>query len=249
MTISVLIIARNEEKKIKKCLSSLNFADEIVVILDRSTDKTLAICKKFSNKVFSGGWVCEGERRNFGIKKCSSEWIFEIEADEVVTKSLAIEVKKKIKLNKYDYFYVPLINHIYSNPIKHGWMACLAPDGKFCIFKKSSKLWHEGLVHPSYSLKGQKGPMFENCINHFMSKDISELLIRFNRNSSLHSIELKNKNKNFEKYFSFRKVFSRFIKSFFLRKGYKEGALGLLICILNSIYPMVSAIKSKEHKP
>ena len=58
MTISVLIIARNEEKKIKKCLSSLNFADEIVVILDRSTDKTLAIGKKFSNKVFSGGWVC-----------------------------------------------------------------------------------------------------------------------------------------------------------------------------------------------
>ncbi|MAI29219.1 MAG: glycosyltransferase family 2 protein [Pelagibacteraceae bacterium TMED124] len=245
MTISALIVARNEDEKIEKCLSSLNFVDEIVVILDRSTDKTLKICRKFSNRIFSGKWTCEGERRNFGIEKCSSEWIFEIDADEIVTKSLAMEVKKKIKLNKYDYFYIPLMNHIYFEPVKYGWMACLAPDGKFCVFKKKNKLWHKGLVHPSYSLKGEKGPMLENYINHFMSKDITELLNRFNRNSSLHAIELKNKN-NFKKYISFRKIFSRFIKSFFFRKGYKEGKLGFLICILNAIYPIVSVIKSKE---
>ena len=244
MTISALIVARNEENKIEKCLSSLSFVDEIVVILDRSTDNTFKICKKFSNKIFSGKWKCEGQRRNFGIKKCSSEWIFEIDADEIITKSLALEIKKKVKLNKYHYFYVPLMNHVYLKPIEFGWMACLAPDGKFCFFKKERKVWHKGLVHPSYSLKGIKGPMFENYINHFMSKDISELLVRFNRNSSLHAIELRNK--NLKKYFSFRKIFSRFIKSFFLRKGYKEGKFGLLISILNAIYPMISAIKSKE---
>ena len=245
MTISALIVARNEEKKIEKCLSSLNFVDEIVVILDRSTDKTLKICKTFSNKIFTGKWTCEGERRNFGIEKCSSEWIFEIDADEIISKDLAREVQKKIRLYKFDYFYIPLMNHIYSKPIKYGWMACLAPDGKFCVFKKQNKHWHKGLVHPSYSLKGEKGPMFENYINHFMSKDISELLARFNRNSSLHAIELKKTNKNLNKHFSLRKVFSRFIKSFFLRKGYKEGKMGLLICILNAVYPIVSAIKSK----
>ena len=245
MTISALIVARNEEKKIEECLSSLNFADEIVVILDRSTDKTFKICKTFSCKIFTGEWTCEGERRNFGIEKCSSEWIFEIDADEIISKDLAREVKKKIRSHKFDYFYIPLMNHIYSKPIKYGWMACLAPDGKFCVFKKQNKHWHKGLVHPSYSLKGEKGPMFENYINHFMSKDISELLARFNRNSSLHAIELKKTNKNLNKHFSLRKVFSRFIKSFFLRKGYKEGKLGLLICILNAVYPIVSAIKSK----
>ena len=245
MTISALIIARNEEKKIEECLSSLNFADEIVVILDRSTDKTFKICKTFSNKIFTGEWTCEGERRNFGIEKCSSEWIFEIDADEIISKDLAREVKKKIRSHKFDYFYIPLMNHIYSKPIKYGWMACLAPDGKFCVFKKQNKHWHKGLVHPSYSLKGEKGPMFENYINHFMSKDISELLARFNRNSSLHAIELKKTNKNLNKHFSLRKVFSRFIKRFFLRKGYKEGKMGLLICILNAVYPIVSAIKSK----
>ena len=77
-----------------------------------------------------------------------------------------------------------------------------------------------------------------------MSKDITELLVRFNRNSSLHSIELKNK--NLKKYFSFRKIFSRFIKSFFSRKGYKGREIGFLIAILNSIYPLVALIKSRE---
>ena len=79
-----------------------------------------------------------------------------------------------------------------------------------------------------------------------MSKDISELLVRFNRNSSLHAIELKNK--NLKKYFSFRKIFSRFLKSYFLRKGYKEGKLGLLICILNALFWIFSVFFEKCRK-
>ena len=68
MTISALIVARNEEKKIEECLSSLTFVDEIVVILDRSTDKTLKICKKFSNKIFSGKWTCEEKEEILVLK-------------------------------------------------------------------------------------------------------------------------------------------------------------------------------------
>ena len=71
MKISALIVARNEEKKIESTLKSLNFADEIIVILDRTTDKTESICRKYTKKIFKGGWQSEGERRNFGIKKCN----------------------------------------------------------------------------------------------------------------------------------------------------------------------------------
>ena len=97
-------------------------------------------------------------------------------------------------------------------------MACLAPDGKFCIFKKKNKHWHKGLVHPSYSLKGEKGPMFENYINHFMSKDISELLARFNRNSSLYALELKKTNNPFYKNLKieYEVIFEKFHNLLFL---------------------------------
>ena len=70
MQISALVIARNEEKNISKCLQSLKFADEIIVVLDRSSDRTEEFSKIYTKKTFSGNWEFEGDRRNFGIAKC-----------------------------------------------------------------------------------------------------------------------------------------------------------------------------------
>ena len=79
MQISALVIARNEERNISKCLESLKFADETVVILDRSSDKTEEFSKIYTKKIFSGNWILEGDRRTFGITNCSYEWILEID--------------------------------------------------------------------------------------------------------------------------------------------------------------------------
>ena len=99
MKISALIIARNEENIIENTLKSISFVDEIVVILDRSVDKTKFVCKKYTKKIFSGVWTCEGKRRNYGIKKCTSEWILEIDADEIVSKNLIFSLKQSFHLN------------------------------------------------------------------------------------------------------------------------------------------------------
>ena len=81
------------------------------------------------------------------------------------------------------------MNHIYSNLLSMaGWLVLLLTEN--FVFLKKNKHWHKGLVHPSYSLKGKKVRCLK-IIQSFMSKDISELLARFNRNSSLHAIELK----------------------------------------------------------
>ena len=244
MNISALIIARNEERNIEDTLKSLSFVDEIVVILDRSIDATQKICKKYTTKIFCGSWVCEGQRRNYGIRRCSSEWVLEVDADEIISRSLKREILIKKNNKNFDYFYIKLLNFVGSRPIKFGWMACMAPDGKFCFFKKKSKKWNKGLVHPGYSMNGKKGPELENYIVHRMSNNISDLVSRFNRNTSLYSLELRNQ-KHLKK-ISLRKVISRFIKSFFSRKGYKSGKIGFLIAILNSIYPLVALIKSRE---
>ena len=106
MKISALLIARNEEKKIKKCLQSLSFADEVIVVLDRTTDQTMSIAKKFYNKIYQGKWEYEGDRRNFGIAKCSNNWILEIDADEIVSLELGREIKTKTSLAEYDFFYI-----------------------------------------------------------------------------------------------------------------------------------------------
>ena len=97
----------------------------------------------------------------------------------------------------------------------------------------------------SFKIDGNKGPEFNNYIIHKMSKNLSDLVVRFNRNTSLHSEEIK-KQKNLKKLTSFRKVISRFIKFFFFRQGYKGGKIGFLVAVLNALYPLISIIKSTE---
>ena len=68
INLSVLIIVNNEEKQLKACLETVKFADEIVVILDKCTDKSKLIAKKYTDKIFEGSWDIEGKRRKYGIK-------------------------------------------------------------------------------------------------------------------------------------------------------------------------------------
>ena len=245
MKISALIVARNEERKIESTLKSLTFANEIIVILDRTTDKTESICRKYTKKIFKGSWQSEGERRNFGIKNCNFTWILEIDADEIINQDLSIEISNAIKSKSSDYYYIRLVNYIGKKPIKFGWMACMAPDGKFCLFKRKSKYWLNGRVHPSYKINGRKGKGLENYIIHNMSDNISDLLKRFNRNTSFNAIDLVEQDYKLEKLFSIRKVVSRFLKCYIVRKGFLSGNEGLTISLLSAIYPFVSAMKAK----
>ena len=245
MKISALIVARNEEKKIESTLKSLNFVDEIIVILDRTTDKTESICRKYTKKIFKGCWHSEGERRNFGIKKCNFTWILEIDADEIINKDLSLEISNAIKSESSDYYYIRLVNYIGKKAIKFGWMACMAPDGKFCLFKKKNKYWLDGRVHPSYKIHGRKGKGLENYIIHNMSDNISDLLKRFNRNTSFNAIDLVEQDYKLEKLFSIRKAVSRFLKCYIARKGFLSGREGLTISLLSAIYPFVSAMKAR----
>jgi glycosyltransferase involved in cell wall biosynthesis len=248
MKISALLIARNEENKIRECLKNLSFVDELIIVLDRSTDKTKSIAKSFSDKIYEGKWEYEGDRRNFGISKCSNNWILEIDADEIVTLDLSKEIKTKISLVEYDFFYIKVLNFVQGQPVNNGWMSCLAPDGKFCLFKKESKIWENQRVHPNYSINGKKGTQLKNHIEHKMSENISDLFLRFNRNTDLKASDLVESKSSLKSYFSIRKVFSRFLKCFIKRKGYKEGIIGLLISVLCGLYLLVSAIKAETLK-
>ena len=248
MGISALIVAKNEENNLKECLDCLEFVDQIVVVVDNSNDDTKKIALSFTEFVYEGFWSKESERRNFGISKCKNDWIFELDADERVEKKLANEVMEKIKIAESDFFYIPLVNYVCDIPIKYGWMACLAPDGKFNLFKKNNKVWTNGRVHPDYQIKGKRGVSFKNSINHHMSKNISDLIIRFNRNTSLKALDLYEEGNIPIKLFSIRKIFSRFFKCFIIRRGFKKPDIGFLISFLSAIYLFVSAIKAENLK-
>ncbi|MCX7355976.1 MAG: glycosyltransferase [Alphaproteobacteria bacterium] len=91
--LSALVVARNEEAQLAQCLEPLRFADEIVVVLDRSTDGSRAIAEQFGARVLEGAWEIEGPRRNSGIALCTGDWILEVDADERVTAELSASIR------------------------------------------------------------------------------------------------------------------------------------------------------------
>lgn len=246
--LSVLIVAHNEENIIRSCLSRLDFADEIVVILDNCTDATEEISKSFTNKIYQGSWEIEGDRRNFGISKCSSEWILEIDSDELISNELAIEILDMIKKNvHHSYFNIKVDNYIGSKLIKYGWGSTFGRGGVNCLFKKDSKIWGSQRVHPEIFFKGKAGPDLINTIEHRFVSDVSGLFLKFNQWTHLKALDLIESKKidNESLLKNIRRVFTRFLKNYHKRKGKKEGQIGFLIALFAGLFPLVSFLRAK----
>ncbi len=247
MKISAVIVAHNEEKKLEECLKSLDFADEIVVVLDKCTDASEAIAKKFANKIIAGSWNIEGERRNVALAAASHEWILEIDADERISQELAREIKQATNAAEPCGFYIPIANYIGARWIKYGWLRTLGVLRRQTLTYRGLKKYHEDKeIHPTFSgdflIKSLQNP-----IVHLVDEDIADLIARFNRYTNWKANDMITKRKIKGGVFYLLLTFKlRFFKSFVIKKGYKEGGVGFLIALLAGLYPTISYLKAKE---
>lgn len=247
--LSAVVVAHNEEENLDECLSGLKFADEIIVVLDKCTDKSKEIALKYTDKIIEGSWNIEGARRNVGLKNCGGKWILEIDADERISNELRQEILQAIKSSKPCLFKVPIANYIGKRYVKYGWLRTLCVLERQTIHYNGYKIYDEDKeVHPTAKIKGDIKSL-KNPLIHFVDKDIADLLARFNRYTSWKAKDMIAKEKVKGNFFSnLLNFITRFFKAFIIKKGYKEGSLGFLIAILAALYPLVSYLKSKEVK-
>tara|TARA_B100000686_G_scaffold354963_1_gene468543 strand:- start:7670 stop:8464 length:795 start_codon:yes stop_codon:yes gene_type:complete len=245
--LSALIVAKNEEKNLKECLSSLSKLDEIVLILDNTSDNSKNIAQKFNCLIYEGEWESEGERRNLGIKKCSNNWILEIDADERASDKLIEEAKNKINLTKSDtegYYLIPFDNYIGNKRVRYGWGASWGVSAKPCLFHKNSKVWGDETIHPKVYLNNKLG-FLDNRIIHYVDENISDMIARLDRYTTAKAIEIRNSNKKIPPlWITIRRSLTRFYKCYIVRKGYKEKRWGFLNATFASLYVLISYIKA-----
>ena len=135
-TLSVIISAWNEEAKIKRCLASVSWADEIIFVDNSSTDETSRIAKQFTSKVFKRpNNPMLNVNKNFGFSKATSDWILSLDADEEITKELAQEIRSAINAqNELSGYWIPRKTILFGKWIMHGlWW----PDKQLRLFKKN----------------------------------------------------------------------------------------------------------------
>ncbi len=244
LVLSALVVAHNEEAQLADCLAQLGFADELVVVLDKCTDGSKAIAKRFDAILVEGAWEIEGHRRNEGLDACIGAWILEVDADERANAALGVEIRSAIDGLSDGYFLLPFDNYIGERLVRHGWGGSWGVSAAPRLSARGAKRWGEQRIHPSLSLNGPRR-WLKTPIRHNVDKDISDMLRRLNRYSSARAADLRASGDVGNLASNIRRMFSRFIKCYLSRKGYREGAYGFLIALMAGLYPILSHLKAR----
>jgi glycosyltransferase involved in cell wall biosynthesis len=244
-SLSALVVVHDEERQLTECLACLGFADEIVVVLDRCTDRSREIARGFTERLVEGAWEREGARRHVGIEACRGDWILEIDADERVSPELAAEIRGFVAGSSAAWHLVPVDNYIGTRLVRWGWGASFGRSAHGALFRKGAKRWGDQRVHPTVSFSGPQGTSLSSAIIHYVDRDISEMLRRLDRYTSARAEDLRESGDIGSYGHNLRRIASRFCKCYIGRKGYREGQWGFLIALCAALYPILSYLKAR----
>jgi len=245
--LSALVVARNEAAQLADCLATLGFADEVVVVLDRTTDASRAVAECLGAKVVEGAWEIEGDRRNAGIEACSGDWILEVDADERAPAALGEEVRTTIATAAPGYFLVPFDNYVGDRLIRHGWGASWGVNSAPRLFSRGAKRWGPQRIHPAVELAGPPRRM-KTAMTHLVDRDISDMLARLDRYSTARARDLRAQGRVGTLPGNLRRFVTRFWKCYVSRRGFREGGWGVLIALMAGLYPLLSHLKARLEK-
>lgn len=234
LNLTVLILAKNEEKNIADCIKGVLFAGEIIVIDDFSTDDTAKIARSMSDKVkvvqhaMDGNW---GQQQTFAIEQASKDWVYFIDADERMTERLAAEITKAVEKNeKYTYRNARL-SYFYGVPIRHGgWY----PDYGIHLFPKEGS-YVTGFVHPQIhtSYPEKKLPIDAYMI-HYPYRDWEHYTAKLNFYTTLAAKKKAEEGKSAGFFDVLAHAFFGFIKIFFIKRGFMDGKIGIILALCHT---------------
>ena len=241
--LSVSIITLNEEEKIRDTLESVKWADEIVVIDSGSTDVTLDICREYTDKVYSNKWPGFVAQKNFATDKATHRWILSIDADERVTPELAEEIKQELSSPSADAYAIPRRVFYLGRWIDHsGWY----PDCKVRLFDREKCRWEGAQVHETVKVNGRTAYL-KGDLTHYTFDSIEDHIKTMNSYTSLAAHEYKKDRPISKTDLAFRPLFT-FFKSYFLKKGYKDGTPGFIISAAAACHVFLKYAKTWELK-
>lgn len=246
--ISAVVVAHNEQTQLADCLKTLGFVDELVVVLDRCTDRSHDIAGEFTARLVEGGWEREGPRRHAGIDVCQGEWIVEIDADERVPPELAAEIRRVAEQSSASWHLISVDNYIGDRLVRWGWGASFGKGAYAGLYRNGTKRWGPERVHPAVNLTGPQGPALTARLAHYVDRNISDMLARLDRYSTARAKDLRESGDIGSYRRNLRRVATRFWKCYVGRRGYREGPYGLLIAICAALYPILSYLKARLEK-
>lgn len=245
--LSIAIITYNEATNIQRTLESVAWADEIVVVDSGSADKTVEICRRYTDKVYHQDWLGFAGQKNLAIDKTTGDWVLSLDADEPIEPALAEEIRGIISSStSSDGYRIPRKTFFLGKWMKYGgWY----PDYNLRLFKKGKGRFKERIVHESIEVEGVVGNT-KNAILHYAYPDLASYMQSINKYSSLAADIMHTNGISAFKAgclnILFRPAFT-FLYKYFVRLGFLDGKHGLILNLFHTYYVFAKYAKAWEY--
>jgi len=243
--ISVYVLTYNNRRTIERCLQSLTWADELVVVDSLSTDGTLEICKRYTEKVYQRPWSSHRDQYQYAADLTTHEWIMFVDADEEVPLELVQEIRNELdgKNSPFDGYLIYRRTYYLGRWIRYGgWY----PDGEIRLYRRDKGRW-EGGLHAKVTVDGRVG-VLKNQYLHYTYRDISDQIQTIDRYSKISAEDMAQSG---EKFSLFKLLFHppfRFVKEYLFKLGFLDGLPGLIIVVSTMFYVFIKYAKLWELK-
>jgi glycosyltransferase involved in cell wall biosynthesis len=244
-SLSVAVVALNEEERLRACLESGVWADELVVVDAGSSDKTVAIAREFTDRVTFRAWDGYDSQKNFALGQCHGDWVLSLDADERVTDALREEIQGVLQGGRDAIgFYLPRRNQFQGRWVRHGG---LYPDWQLRLFRRGRGAFVERSVHESVRVDGPTA-RFAAPLLHESYRSIGDAVARLNRYSDLAATELAQAGRGGSLADLLIRPAWRFLSMYVLRAGFLDGWRGLVLAGLHAHYVFLRAAKVRERR-
>jgi glycosyltransferase involved in cell wall biosynthesis len=252
MKLSAIVIAKNEANSIERCLDSLSFADEIIVVDAESTDRTVELAKQYTPHVLINPWPGYGKQKNLGRARARGEWLLFIDADEVIPPPLAKEILIAVNNPQANFYWLKVLTYFLNRPLRH----LLGHNPR--LFKKASGHWTNDHVHEQVAtLAGTKiklGDSLSATLNspltHYSHTTLRSYLQSMHRYTSLDAEQMKETGRHRSGrsvkpafWLPYKLALRQFLKLYFYRRGFLDGSTGFIWSYLSAYYEWEMARK------
>lgn len=252
MNLSAIVITKNEEDNIERCLQSLQFTDEIIVVDAESNDDTVAIAKRLGAKTYVRPWPGYGPQKNYGAAQAQGDWLLFLDADEEITSELAQEIQNTIKNPEKDFYWLKIITIFLGRPLNH----LIGHNPR--LFKKAAGSWTGYHVHEQVQMNtgtviklgDSHSQVLKSPLHHHSHQTVKAYLNRMAEYTALDAQRMAKNNKHRSGrsvkpawYLPYYEAARQFVKMYAYKQGILDGLVGLQWSALSAYYEFVAAKK------
>jgi len=227
--LSVTVITKNEEKRIAKCLESVAFADEILVVDSGSTDRTAEIARQYGARVIQQAWLGYGRQKQFAVDQAKNDWVLSLDADEVVSEVLSKSIISELNLLRFSAYSIMRINVFAGRPLRYG---DAGTDWVVRMFDRRRARWSDDTVHEKVEVINPVGTLGGE-LTHYTDLGISHYFRKQKKYAEIYEC----REREFKLITVFKVVISpiwRFLRSYIIRFGFLDSYQGFLHAIIAS---------------